>query len=370
MMKVLVINTVPTEKNGITNVIFNYLGAASNHAIQMDVLMINDAEQNYKTQVVKYGGKPIVIKRSAKNIVSYFSKIVQVIRNNKYDAVHIHGNSHTMVLELLAAKIGGCKVRITHSHNTTCNCLVLHKLLTPLFNSLYTHGLACGKEAGIWQYGNRPFTIINNGIDTNRFVFNHDVRITIRQKLGLTDEQILIGNVGHFWGKVKNQSFIVDVFSELVKRDNNYHLVLIGDGAMRPEIEKKVDSLGLNDKVTFTGNINNVSDYLNAIDLIVMPSLFEGLPLTLVEQQANGLQCIVSDTITKEVDKTGNLCFVSLNASISEWVQSIENCNCKQGREQRSKKAVNDIAKEGYSIQTEAMQLVGFYKSVCKNSNF
>lgn len=101
-----------------------------------------------------------------------------------------------------------------------------------------------------------------------------------------------------------------------------------------------------------------------------MPSLFEGLPLTLVEQQANGLQCIVSDTITKEVDKTGNLCFVSLNASISEWVQSIENCNCKQGRGQRSKKAVNDIAKEGYSIQTEAKQLVGFYKSVCKNSNF
>lgn len=364
-MKVLVINTVPTEKNGITNVIFNYLGAASNHAIQMDVLMINDAEQNYKTQVVKYGGKPIVIKRSAKNIVSYFSKIVQVIRNNKYDAVHIHGNSHTMVIELLAAKIGGCKVRITHSHNTTCNCLVLHKLLTPLFDCLYTHGLACGKEAGIWQYGNRPFTIINNGIDTSRFVFNHDVRITIRQKLGLTDEQILIGNVGHFWGKVKNQSFVIKVFAELCQRDNRYCLCLIGDGSLKSDIERQVDTMGLKNKVIFTGNINNVFDYLNAIDLIVMPSLFEGLPLTLIEQQANGLQCIVSDAITREADITNNLSFHSLKTPISEWVQSIENINCKHNREQRSIDAIKAITKAGYNIQTEAEKLVEYYNSIC-----
>lgn len=364
-MKVLVINTVPTEMNGITNVIFNYLVVLKQNTIQMDVLMINDAEQGYKDEVAKCGGKAIVIKRSSKSIMSYFMKLVRVIRNNKYDAVHIHGNSHTMVLELLAARLGGCKVRITHSHNTTCNSLALHKLLTPLFNSLYTQGLACGKEAGIWQYGKRPFKIITNGIDTNSFAFNSDVRMKIRQKLGLTDDQILIGNVGHFWSKVKNQSFIVKVFSELCETDKRYRLCFIGDGSLRPDIELQVKTSNLKDKVTFTGNINNVSDYLNAIDLIVMPSLFEGLPLTLVEQQANGLQCIVSDTITKEADKTGNLRFISLNAPISEWVQTIENCNCKQNREQRSKKAVDDIAKAGYSIQTEAKKLVDFYKSIC-----
>lgn len=364
-MKVLVINTVPTEKNGITNVIFNYLAAIKHNTIQMDVLMINDAELSYKNEVVKNGGKAIVIKRSSNSITSYFIKLIRVIRKNKYDAVHIHGNSHTMVLELLAAILGGCKVRITHSHNTTCNSLALHKLLTPLFNSLYTHGLACGKEAGIWQYGNRPFKIINNGVDTNSFAFNSDARMQIRQKLGLTDDQILIGNVGHFWGKVKNQSFVVKIFSELYEKDKRYRLCLIGDGLLRPDIELQVKKSNLKNKVTFTGNINNVSDYLNAIDLIVMPSLFEGLPLTLVEQQANGLQCIVSDTITKEADKTGNLRFISLNAPISEWVQAIENCNCKLGREQRSQKAVDDIAKAGYSIQTEAMKLVDFYKSIC-----
>ena len=123
----------------------------------------------------------------------------------------------------------------------------------------------------------------------------------------------------------------------------------------------------LTNKVTFTGNIDNVSEFLNAIDIIIMPSLYEGLPLTLVEQQANGLQCIVSDMITKEADKTGNLCFISLNAPISEWVQAIESSNCKQGREQRSKEAACAIEKAGYCIQTEAKKLVEFYKSIFKN---
>ena len=208
------------------------------------------------------------------------------------------------------------------------------------------------------------FEIINNGIDIIKYSFVIGQRASLRAKMSLSDNDTLIGHVGYFLA-LKNQSFLVDVFSELLKRDNNYHLVLIGDGALRQEIEKKVDGLGLKHKVTFTGNINNVSDYLNAIDLIVMPSLFEGLPLTLVEQQANGLQCIVSDTITKEADKTGNLRFISLNAPVSEWVQAIENCNCKQGRELGSKKAVDDIAKAGYSIQTEAKKLVDFYKSIC-----
>ena len=268
------------------------------------------------------------------------------------------------MLELIAAKIAGCNKRIIHAHSTNCGSIVLHKLLETPFNWLCTHRLACGDMAGKFMFGTKPFKIINNGVDVVKYSFDIKKRASLRAKLSLTHNDTLIGHVGYFLA-LKNQSFLVDVFAEFVKRDNNYHLVLIGDGAMRPEIEKKVDSLGFKDKVTFTGNINNVSYYLNAIDLIVMPSLFEGLPLTLVEQQANGLQCIVSDTITKEADKTGNLRFISLNASISEWVQAIENCNCKQDREQRSKKAVDDIAKAGYSIQTEANKLVEFYKSIC-----
>ena len=365
-MKILVINTVPTDKNGITNVIFNYLKAMGND-VDFDYVAINNPNAFYVNFLKEKRAELYTLKR--RNVLGYVGSLCKIIKKNKYDAIHVHGNSHTVVLELLAAKLAGCKVRIIHAHSTGCNSVALHKLLAGLFDSLCTDCLACGEEAGKFMFGNKPFKIINNGVDVEKFSFNNKAREAFRVKLALTETDILIGHVGYFM-PVKNQSFLVDVFAELAKRDSRYHLVLIGDGAMRTEIEQKVACLGLTNKVTFTGNIDNVSEYLNAIDIVIMPSLYEGLPLTLVEQQANGLQCIVSDTITEEVDKTGNLCFVSLNASISEWVQSIENCNCKQGREQRSKKAVNDIAKEGYSIQTEAKQLVGFYKSVCKNSNF
>lgn len=250
---------------------------------------------------------------------------------------------------------------ITHSHSTTCKNIVLHKLLTPIFNSLYTHGLACGEEAGRWQYGNHSFTIINNGVDINRFSFNAESRNTIRQKLDIPNDVILVGNVGNFWGKGKNQSFVVKVFNELYQKNNNYRLCLIGDGSLRVSVEKQVEEFGLKDKVFFIGAINDVDEYLNAIDLILMPSLYEGLPLTLIEQQANGLQCVCSDTITTEADKTGNLKYISLEESAKEWAQKIVSFINIEGREQRSKQAVEDITQAGYSIQEEAKKLEKFY---------
>lgn len=362
-MKILVINTVETRRNGITNVIFNYLSVIR-RSVRQDYVAINRLDSYYSGILEQNGITLYSFDRS--NVLKYVMALSKIIRKNKYDAIHIHGNSHTVLLELLAAKIGGCNHRIIHAHSTNCGSVVLHKLLKIPFDWLCTHRLACGDMAGKFMFGTKTFEIINNGIDIIKYSFVIGQRASLRAKMSLSDNDTLIGHVGYFL-ELKNQSFLVDVFSELVKRDNNnYHLILIGDGALRQEIERKVDGLGLKDKVTFTGNINNVSDYLNAIDLIVMPSLFEGLPLTLVEQQANGLQCIVSDTITKEADKTGNLRFISLNAPISEWVQTIENCNCKQNREQRSKDAVDKIAKAGYSIQTEAKKLVEFYELVCK----
>lgn len=364
-MKVLVVNTVPTEKNGVTNVIFNYLETIDHQNIQMDVLMINDADSSYKERVSRCGGKSFFIKRTSTHILSYLKKLIQLIKKERYDAIHIHGNSHTMVLELLAAKIANCNVRITHSHNTTCSNVTFHKLLTPLFNCLYTNGFACGEDAGIWLYGKKPFTIINNGIDTNRFAFNLDSRISIRRKHQISDEEILIGNVGHFWGGVKNQAFVVKVFRELFKKDNRYRLCLIGDGSTRATIEETVGEYGLKEQVIFTGNINNVNEYLNALDLILMPSIYEGLPLTLVEQQANGLRCIVSDAITKEADKSGNISFVSLSNDASQWASIIEKTKTDTNHERklRSIAAISRIKIEGYSIQEESKKLLNYYRT-------
>ena len=360
-MKILLINTVPTTKNGITNVIFNYLTAMDLNGVRMDYLSINTPETSYRYEVERRGGNFFVIPRSGKEIVSYYNNLKKLVRTEKYDIVHVHGNSHFNILDLLAAYKGGCKVRIVHCHNTTCGSPFLHKLLTPLFNRLYTQGFACGEDAGHWMFGNGPFSVINNGIKTDKYKFRQEIREIMRQQLGWENKYI-IGNVSSII-PAKNHEFIVSVFNELHKEKPDSRLLLIGDGYLRDQIEAEIDNYGLRDVVNITGNIDNVNEYLNAIDCILMPSLYEGLPLTLIEQQANGLQCVVSDAISKEADKTGNLTFLSLQAPITEWVNMIWSKVCGEciQREKTSLQAIESIRKCGYSIDEEAQKVKAIY---------
>lgn len=359
-MKILLINTVPTEQNGITGVIFNYLKAMDVKNITFDLLSLNTPSSLYSNIVESKGGRVFVLPR-LEGILKYWNGLRQLIKENRYDAVHIHGNSHTVVLELSAAWAAGCGVRIVHSHTTTCKYVVVSRLLTQPFNMLYTHGLACGDAAGRWMFGKRKFTVMNNGVDTELYAFDEAKRTDIRSKEGWTNCKV----IGHVGGMVetKNHKFIIDVFNELHKRDDCYRLLLIGDGSLRADVESRVEDFGLKDYVCMTGNTNNVCDYLNAMDFVLMPSLFEGLPLTLVEQQANGLRCVVSDAITNEANKTGNLSFLSLSLGASGWADRICKMSMDSDKEriQRSEKAVNDITISGYNIKEEAKKLKDYY---------
>lgn len=366
-IKVLVINTVPTSKNGITNVIMNYLGAMDTNGLTIDYLSLNKPDKMFIEMVKSKGGRLYVLPRSIKIIISYLISLIKLVKKNSYKIVHIHGNSHTVILELIAAWLAGCKIRIVHSHNTTCSCPMIHTLLTPIFNKLYTHGLACGKDAGYWMYGRKPFVVFNNGVNTELFAFNQSIREIYRKELRLHEENVLVGHVGLF-NEQKNHHFLVRVFNELYLKDNRYRLLLIGDGELRPMIIDMVFELGLNNVVYFLGNISNVSDYLNAIDVILMPSLYEGLPLALIEQQVNGLKCIVSDSISKETDKTGNILFLSLNASAEKWAEVVIKNNTSS-REYSSKKCTELIKKAGYCIQTEAKRLEIFYREITNDSD-
>lgn len=361
-MKVLIVNSVPTEKNGITNVIFNFLSKMDSRGIQIDLISINNPEGKYRDIIEQKGGTLFILERKSKRIIHYLISLKRIIRSRGYDVVHIHGNSHTLVLELLAAKLGGCKVRIAHAHNTTCNSIMIHRVLTPFFNMLCTNKLACGIEAGIWMFGSNSFKVLNNGVDLEAFSFNEVFRNEIRRKYGLNKTKV-IGHVGAFT-PVKNQSFIIDLLYELTQKDDSFSLMLIGEGPLMKDLENKVIEKGLIDKVIFTGGVHNVNEFLNAIDIIVMPSLYEGLPLTLIEQQANGLQCFIADTITKEVDKTGNVEFISLGASKDIWVNKIVSVDCLNGRSERSLKACRDIAYCGYSIEDEAEKLRDYYRGL------
>lgn len=364
-MKILIINTVPTGKNGITNVIFNYLSAMEREQDVIDYVSLNNPSEVYRKDIEKQGGKLYVLPRSSKSICKYWNGLRKLIKKNQYDVVHIHGNSHTVTLELSAAKAAGCAVRIVHAHNTMCKHKLLHTMLTPLFNVLYTHGLACGIAAGRFMFEERLFTVMNNGIDTDKFAFDVHVRDSIRAMLNW-EKNLIIGHVGAFT-EVKNQSFIIEVFSVLYNLNPNYKLILIGDGPLKTVVEQKITMLGLEEAVCLTGNIDNVNEYLNAIDVIIMPSLFEGLPLTLVEQQANGLRCFVSDVITKEADKTDNLTFIPLSDTADFWAQTIINDNDDCTRDKRSRCAIQNIRNKGYDIKLQAKKLENLYKSAIRS---
>lgn len=178
-------------------------------------------------------------------------------------------------------------------------------------------------------------------------------------------EEVLFAHVGAF-NEQKNHGFLIEIFKELAKRSLKYKLLLIGDGYLRPEIEEKINEYQLRNRVIFTGNIDNVSDYLNGADFIIMPSLYEGLPLTLIEQQANGLKCIVSDTITEEADLTNTMTFISLDSPIGEWGDIIERISLPVSRENQSRDNIKMIKEKGYSIQDEAIVLVKYYTDALK----
>ena len=363
-MRILLINTVPTEKNGVTNVIFNYLKAMKVAGLTFDLVSLNQPDDYYVDEVEEKGGQVYVLPRLG-GAFRYWISLRNLIKTKRYDAVHIHGNSHTTVLELTAAKAAGCVVRMVHAHNTTCAHVVVHSLLTPVFNALCTHRLACGVAAGKFMFGERLFTVINNGIDTNKFAYRTECRGKIRKQYGFDDCRV-IGHVGYF-SEVKNQRWIIEVFRSLLVKDKDYRLLLIGDGEQRDEIANKAKEYGILDYITFTGNVNNVDEMLNAMDIVLMPSLYEGLPLTLIEQQANGLQCVCSDSITEEANITGNLRFLSLDKTAEEWALEVASFIKTDNREIRSQIAIERIREAGYSIQEEASKLLFIYTGALDN---
>lgn len=359
-MKVLIVNTVPTEKNGITNVIYNYYRAINKQDLYIDLVTINTPEIGYKNEFLQNGGHIYTLERDLRCPLCYIKKLTELARG--YDILHAHGNSATMVLEMYAARKAGVPVRIAHSHNSSCKYRIVDKLCRIPFYIFCNARLACSSEAGCWLFRKKSFVILNNGINANEFRFEETKRLIVRKKIGW-EECKIIGHVGNFL-KAKNHVFIIDIFQQLFLKDSTFRLLLLGKGEEMDEIKEKVVKMKLADKVCFVGATDFVTDYLCAMDIVVMPSLHEGLPLTLIEEQANGLPCIVSDVITREADKTGLLDFYSLQAPALSWANRI--CKLlllKEERNSCSLRAIESIQKSGFDICDQANKLKQFYQS-------
>ena len=366
-MKILQIPTGGLFSDGILSCIVEYMNAMDKSGMDIQVLATNNPEKSVVAKVENSGCKVVSIPYRKKNVVKYFFSLYRYISKEKIDIVHVHGSSAIMGVELIAARLAGCKIRIAHSHNTTCENKKADKIFRPLFNKSYTTAFACGEDAGKWMFGKRKFTIIPNGRNLKKYEYDTKKRTEYRNKLGVSSDALVIGHVGRF-NQQKNHEYLVRIFSEVYKKNRNSYLVLVGTGEKVDEIKNRSKELEFGKNVIFTGVIENISDYLSAFDVMLLPSLYEGLPLVVIEWQIAGLPCIVSDTVTKECAITSLVKFESIEKEPEAWANDIRNL-ILQDRNDSKEAVFNEIKTAGYDIESGAEKLRQMYRSLGEENN-
>lgn len=360
-MKILQIPTGGLFSDGILSCIIGYMNEMDKAGMDIRILATNSPDEEIVKRIIDSGCKVVYIPYRKKNIIKYFFELVKYIKKENIDIVHVHGSSSIITIELLAAFFAGCKVRIAHSHNTTCEHKKLDKILRPLFYILKTESFACGEEAGKWMFGNRNYTIIHNARNLHKFEFNKEKRIQIRRKYSIPNDAIVIGHVGRF-NTQKNHKYLINIFANYSIKHKDAVLVLIGFGEKFDEIKEQVRILKLEKKVIFVGETNNVADYLSAFDIMLFPSLNEGLPLVVIEWQISGLPCIISSSITKECAITKLVKYESIEANPEVWVKDVEEIKLED-RNVNKGKIFADIKNAGYDIHDAAIKLRELYWS-------
>lgn len=357
MIKILTISTSELlRKEGISTVILDNYALFDKRKFQLDMVASGSYSHQLIAEFQSIGVNIRYLPSRKKGVIKYTIALIKLMKKEKYDAIYLHGSSAILSVELVIARLCRCKTRVVHSHNTTCSHKKVDRLLRPIFYRNYTVALACGREAGQWLYGERPFEIVKNGRKINRYTFDSNKRIYMRRALGLSDQTLALGHVGIFNAQ-KNQAFLLDVLDQLLKVEKDLKLFLIGDGTTRKKIMQMAEDKGLDQYIEFTGSIQNVPDVLQAMDLMLMPSLHEGLPLVAIEWQMMGLPCVLSDKITAECVFTDLVKFLPLN-NAEEWKNVIlANKKTKKDRSAASQSAIFAARESGYDLASNAQKL-------------
>lgn len=367
-MRILIVSTVPFNFNGIASVIMNYYRSMNKKELQFDFVVVDEITDEFKNEIERNSSRIFCLSRG-KNPIKYMRCLYKIIKLYNYNIVHVHGNSATMAIDLLPARIAEVPIRIAHSHNTTCSHKKLHKLLYPIFENLMTHGFSCGNDAGKWLFKDKPFNVIKNGIDLNEFIYDEQIRNKYREKVN-AGNKIVVGHVGNFV-KQKNHEFIVKIMNELSRISPEYIFLLIGFGELYTEIKDIIHHLNLDDKVVFVGKTTEVNKYLQAMDLFILPSLHEGLPLVLVEAQASGLPCLVSESVSSETKLSNLINFMPINDAKdwAKWIYSSTECWNDERMIKMGKAHIN-IINEGYDITNSANHMKDLYQEYIIKSKF
>lgn len=347
---------------GLETMLMNYYRNIDRDKIQFDFLTHREYLGDYGEEILKLGGKIYHISPLNPFRKKYKKELDEFFKTHKeYEIIHVHQDCMSSII-LKIAKRNGVPVRIAHAHSSSqdrnfkypiklCYKRYIPKYATDLF--------ACAQEAGEWMFGKEKFIVLNNAISTLNLTFNIEKRKMIREELGL-NTKFVIGLTARF-SNPKNHLFLLDIFHALTRLEPAAQLLLVGDGGLKDEIESKAEKLNLRDKIIITGIRTDVPDLLQAMDVFVMPSKYEGLSLAIVEAQAAGLPCFISDKVPIECKKTDLVQQISLSDSPEVWAKKIFAV-----KDWKRRNTFQEIVEAGFDIESNAKELQKFYLGVKK----
>lgn len=368
MKKVLVFGLTDVA-GGVESVIMNYYRNIDRNKVKFDFLC-NTEKVAYEDEIKSLGGKIYRIPARSKKIFDYKKALKKFFKehSNEYDSIWVNICSLANIDYLKMAKKYKIKTRIIHCHNSQNMDSrlrgLLHKYNKIFLKRYATDFWSCSNSSSPWFYSKNiinsdKYRVINNAIDVQKFVYNEKIRKEYRNKLNLEEDTLVIGNVGRFHFQ-KNHTFIVDIYEQVFKRIPNSQLLLIGVGEDEEKIKNLVKEKNIQNNVKFLGSRSDVNNLLQAMDIFLFPSVFEGLPVTLIEAQASGLKIFASsDNIPEDVKiDDENFEFISLNKSAEYWSNEIIK-GYKQIKDRPNN--YNLIKKAGYDIKEEVKKMENFF---------
>lgn len=345
-------------RGGLETMLMNYYRNIDREKVQFDFLVHRDFEADYDKEILSMGGKIYRLPRLNPFDNKYRKAIKRFFSEHKeFNIVHSHLDCMSAI-PLKYAEQAGVPVRIAHAHNSNQSINIKYpmKLFYKKQICKYATNLfACGNASGEWMFGTKDFYVLNNAIDSKLYSFDKRKRDKVRRELNIARDTLLIGHVGRF-ADAKNHKFLIKVFFELLNKQKNSLLILVGDGDLRKDIEKQIIRLGISDKVIFAGMRKDVPDLLTAMDVFLFPSKYEGLPLSVVEAQASGLPCVISDKVPPECVITDSVFIQNLDEGIEKWVECVEECATLPRIDR-----YDDLCRAGYDIEKNAENLENIY---------
>lgn len=347
---------------GIENFIMNLYEKIDKEKVQFDIAIHMRKPNDYVEIIEQMGGKIYELPRLTKRPIQNLSQIYRIVKDNQYKIVIRHTANALVAPQLLSARIGGAHT-ICHSHSEQDPQLLLHQLGKILMGAAASERFACSEKAGQWMYGGKSFQIIHNAINIKRFAYSAAASRKVREEFNLGECRVY-GYVANFTPS-KNHIYLLKIFKEISRLDENARFFCLGDGLLRPDIESEIKRLKLENKVVLTGIRKDVENFMSCFDVLIFPSIYEGLPLTLIEAQAASLACLVSDTVTKDIVVSQNLVkYESLEKEPEVWAKTAVMMGIGTDRSCQ----YESISKAGYDIEALAQWYENYFVGILEKN--